>query len=160
MKNGFTLIELLVVVSIIGILTSLLVVNYQNARDRARDAQRKSDFRSLKSGLRLYYNDFQVHPNSSSGQIVGCGEDKKSQTVCSWGSKWELAGTLYMNQLPQDPLNSENYVYSYAMTGGGENFRLITLLENVSDPAIGDSQKRCGYTPPSGLEATYVVCAD
>jgi len=70
MRRGFTLIELLVVIAIIGTLTSLLVVNYQNARERARDAQRKGDFRSLQQALRLYYNDFQGYPGAGRIKII------------------------------------------------------------------------------------------
>lgn len=157
---GFTLIELLVVVAIIGVLTSLLVVNYQNARERARDAQRKGDFRSLQQALRLYYNDWQSFPNGSSGEIVGCGADKDNPAACSWGSEWKLEETVYINRLPTDPLNTSDYVYSYTQTQSGESWRLTTLLENLSDPAIGESQTRCSYTPPAGKEKTYVVCAN
>lgn len=159
-QNGFTLIELLVVIAIIGVLTSLLVVNYQSARERARDAQRKSDLRSLQNSLRLYYNDFQGYPDSSSDDIVGCGADKTNPAVCSWGSQWKLGETVYMSRLPSDPLNSGNYVYSYSQTESGENFSVISLLENASDPGISASQTNCSYTPPAGEEATYVVCAD
>ena len=157
---GFTLIELLVVIAIIGTLTSLLVVNYQNARERARDAQRKGDFRALQQALRLYYNDWQGFPNSNSGDIIGCGADKNNPVACSWGSEWKLADTMYINRLPVDPLNTGDYVYSYTQTQSGESWRLTTLLENLSDGAIAESQTRCGYTPPPGQEATYVVCAD
>ena len=161
MKNwGFTLVELLVVVAIIGVLTSLLVVNYQSARERARDAQRKSDFRSLKTALRLYYNDFQEYPGSNGGEIVGCGTDKTNPTACTWGTEWQLANAVYMGRLPVDALNADDYVYSYTMTDNGESFELTTLLENLSDTAIDESQAGCGYSPPVGKEATYVACAN
>jgi type II secretion system protein G len=159
-KRGFTLIELLVVIAIIGTLTSLLVVNYQNARERARDAQRKGDFRALQQALRLYYNDFQAYPNSNSGDIIGCGADQANPAACSFGTEWKLAETVYINRLPADPLNTDDYVYAYTQTDDGESFRLTTLFENLSDAAITDSQTKCGYTPPVGQEATYVVCAD
>src|SRR3972149_8165962 len=98
LKRGFTLIELLVVISIIGILATLLVANYNAARSRARDAQRKSDVRNIQTALRLYYNDTQlypcddgvtVNPNEDS-DIMGCGTQAAcaSVTSCNWGSLW------------------------------------------------------------------------
>jgi len=61
-KKGFTLIELIVVIAIIGTLTGLIVNNLNDARARARDAKRKSELVSLKTALRLYYNDNQSYP--------------------------------------------------------------------------------------------------
>ncbi len=157
---GFTLIELLIVIAIIGMLTSLLVVNYQGARERARDAQRKGDLRAVHQALRLYYNDFQKYPEASNGEIVGCGITKLAQSACAWGGQWELADTVYMGRLPADPVNSGDYVYVYTMTSSGEGFRVTALLENASDNDAVTSQTRCGYTPAVGEETTYVVCAD
>ena len=158
--KGFTLIELLVVISIIGVLTTLVVVNYQSARERARDAQRKGDFRELKTALRLYYNDFQGYPAANAGTMIACGADGANPIPCSWGEQWKLEDTVYMGRLPVDPLNISDYVYSYTQTGSGEDFEVTTLLENLSDPAVDQSQTNCDYTPAVGKEQTYVVCAN
>lgn len=55
-NRGFTLLELLVVIAIIGILASVVVISIGNARARARDTQRKSDFHQIRTALELYYN--------------------------------------------------------------------------------------------------------
>lgn len=56
-NKGFTLIELLIVISIVGVLAALVTVNLQDARQRARDTQRKSDLRAIRNALELYKND-------------------------------------------------------------------------------------------------------
>jgi len=61
-NKGFTLIELIVVISIIGVLSTLIINNLNDARARARDAKRKQELSGLKTALRLYYNDYQTYP--------------------------------------------------------------------------------------------------
>lgn len=73
LKKGFTLIELLIVIAIVGILTALVTTNLQGARSRARDVRRKSDLRGIEQALRLYYNDNNRFPlSSTSYEINGC----------------------------------------------------------------------------------------
>src|SRR3989304_7925641 len=74
-KKGFTLIELIVVISIIGVLSTLIINNLNDARSRARDTKRKQELSGLKIALRLYYNDYQTYPaaDAGNGDILGCG---------------------------------------------------------------------------------------
>jgi type II secretion system protein G len=123
-RQGFSLVELLVVISIIGILSTLVVANLNSARERARDAQRKSDLRNIQTALRLYYNDVGRYPAASSGRISGCGG------ACEWDAAWVNNGVTYMNVLPGDPLSTQDYNYTYVDT---ENYTLRACLENKSD---------------------------
>jgi general secretion pathway protein G len=128
-KEGFTLIELLVVISIIGILATLVLANLNAARERGRDAQRKSDLRSIQTALRLYYNDYGHYPASdSSNQIDGCGST--GTTVCTWGSQWQAGVTTYMPILPHDPLSGQDYFY---FQNNSDSYILRACLENASD---------------------------
>lgn len=137
-NKAFTLIELLVVVSLIGVLATLVVSNINSARERARDSVRKSDLRNIQTSLRLYYNDNSAYPQSSSGNIVGCGGD------CVWGETWAMNGVTYMNILPDDPLSTQSYVYTGV--SGGEDYTLKACLENKSDEkAVADSSCASGY---------------
>ena len=118
MKKGFTLIELLVVISLIGVLATLVIANMNSARERARDAQRKSDLRNIQTALRLYYND-------------NGGYTPKAEIDALWGSAWIDNGVTYMNILPNDPL-APTQVYDYTYTDS-ENYALYACLENKSD---------------------------
>lgn len=133
LNHAFTLIELLVVISIIGALTTLLMVNFLAARERARDALRKGDFRNIQTALRLYYNDNGKYPDgNASFQILGCGP-KAARTACAWGTAWTTSeGNTYMAILPDEPLGTPDYRYTY--TPATEDYTLEACLENKSDP--------------------------
>jgi general secretion pathway protein G len=125
MKKGFTLIELLVTISIIGILSTLMIANFNSTRQRARDAQRKSDLRNIQTALRLYYNDSSGYPSAA--------------VTIPFGAEWTNASgdTIYMNQVPQDPqYNSDTDTPKYTYTpvvGDTDTYTLSACLENKSD---------------------------
>ncbi len=131
-KQGFTLIELLVVVSIIGILATLIVANLNAARSRARDAVRKADMNSVRTALRLYYNDVGSYP---------------AATAIVWGEPFSSGSTVYMNALPKDPLPDHSYQYSFDPVN--ETFTLTACLENKSDT-------KCD----TDLDGNILTCAD
>jgi len=160
-KSGFTLIELLVVVSIIGMLTALIVVNFNAARERARDVQRKSDLNQIKRALRMYYNDYDGYPAHSDSTIAGCGDD--GDAACTWGGLWSAgsAGMVYMKILSDDPL-APDQGYNYLQdTPDDQDFCLWAELENRSDGDIADSKANCSSVCSFGDDDyVYVVCAD
>ena len=123
-NKGFTLIELLIVIAIIGVLATLLMVNFVGVRQRARDAQRKSDLRQIQSALEIWRSDNGSYPASS--EFGGCGAILKSGSV------------TYMAKIPCDPSNTGKFVYTYVSAGSTNvaSYTLYSCLENV-----GDSQK-------------------
>lgn len=137
-NKGFTLIELLVVVSLLGVLATLVIANLNSARERARDATRKSDLRNIQTALRLYYNDNGTYPQSSGGNIVAC------DGTCTWGQAWTNNGVSYMGKLPADPLSGQSYVYTGV--AGGEDYYLKACIENKSDDkGVADATCASGY---------------
>ncbi len=121
-NKGFTLIELVVVIAIISTLTALSTFNFNQARMRARDVQRKSELKQIQNALELYKNDHfpQRFPTDEEGLSV---------LIPPAGN--------YMSVLPQDPKNkasSGSWVdYNYdnlTMT----TFTLTACLENTGDP--------------------------
>lgn len=153
-QSGFTLVELLVVIFIIGILASLLLTNFVGVRGRATDATRKNDLSQLKTALRLYYNDYQQYPEGPDGVLMACGVDATS--ACTAGGEFSAGAgsTLYMKQLPAS--------FGY-YSDGGDDYLIVTELENASDEAINSSQTNCdptsrSYFTDSLTAYTYVVC--
>jgi len=154
-RDGFTLIELLVVIGIIAVLAALLFTNFSGMRERARDLQRKSDLGQVKGALRLYYNDYQKYPaDNGSGVILGCGVN--GTDACDWGTTFSAGAgsTIYMTQLPTDPVSASSYTYTYV---DDDNFTITTTLENTSDDSAVKSQAKCGA---QANPETYVVCND
>lgn len=115
-KSGFTLIELLIVIAIIGILASLLMVNFIGIRQKARDSQRKSDLRQIQSALELYRADQGRYPDSP---LPTCGSS------LTGGSP----PTTYMQKVPCDSLSTAPYQYSFS----GTAYCLRVCLENTND---------------------------
>ena len=64
-KKGFTLIELLVVIAIIAILSAIGLVALNGAREKARDAQRRSDVAQIRTALNLFYDDYNGYPGTT-----------------------------------------------------------------------------------------------
>lgn len=55
-KRGFTLIELLVVVAIVGLVSSIVIINTWGSRDKARDANIQSFMHQLRNAAELSYD--------------------------------------------------------------------------------------------------------
>ena len=117
--KGFTLVELLIVIAIIGVLSALLMANFIGVRQRARDAQRKSDLRQIQSALELYRSDLGLYPTTQNGPAC--------DTAFSSGT------TIYMAKVPCDPTNSSFYNSNYYYYSDGSVYYVVACLENSSD---------------------------
>jgi len=154
-KKGFTLIELLVVVALIGVLATLVLANLNAARQRGRDAQRKSDLRNIQTALRLWYNDYGKYPPNVSGNIGGCGDTTEPppldfRNLCIWGDPFETdKGQVYMSTLPGDPIRYYKYTQIDADT-----YTLEACLENKSD----EKCETAGDPANAWCETTYGGC--
>lgn len=62
LKGGFTLVEILVVIAIISVLVAFLMVNFNEARQSARDEVRKSDLKEIQLALEVYKAQNKTYP--------------------------------------------------------------------------------------------------
>jgi prepilin-type N-terminal cleavage/methylation domain-containing protein len=118
-RRGFTLIELLVVISIIGILSSVVLVSLNAARAKSRDAKRLSDMHQLQTALELYALKNRTYPPSNGGD-GGCGGWESTGTDAPGGYNF-VSGLVSDGDIPKgikDPTASlegtcGNYAYYF-----------------------------------------------
>jgi type II secretion system protein G len=130
-QSGFTLIELLVVVSIIGLLSSVVLVGTVGARKNSRDTVRKQTLRQLQKALEMYYEDNGRYPtppwqwqssNASDHPAVASAPDSY------------IPGLVpkYISKLPQDPYTNNTAVCgagwksSYLYLSDGTDYKLMS----------------------------------
>jgi type IV pilus assembly protein PilA len=71
-NSGFTLIEVLIVVAIIALLAAIAIPRFIAYRNRAIDAQMKSDLRNSAVAVESYFTKYSVYPASMS-EVEGFG---------------------------------------------------------------------------------------
>lgn len=104
--NLSTYVIVIVVLLVASITSAVIVVALRTARLKSRDARRTADIRQVMTALELYYNDIGRYP-----------------LVNSWS---ELATELknYITILPLDPLNNNEYKYSFEFTENGGSYSM------------------------------------
>ncbi|MDD5040096.1 MAG: type II secretion system protein [Patescibacteria group bacterium] len=161
-RKGFTLIELLVVIAIIGILATIGLVALNGAREKARDATRKSDLSQVKTALVLYADD---HQNAYPSDVTDDGDVSTVQdadgsifnTDCTTDLAANPICSEYISKAVEDPVNDATNHYTYQTCGAvGEDwqdFVLTTPLEGgdgsthfwiKSDGTSGDNSPDAG----------------
>lgn len=125
--RGFTIVELLVVTAIIALLAATIFVQIQTVRERARDAERESEIKSLQTALAIHAINTRIYPAYT--DLVVDGTDQLSQ---------DLRAGEALQGAARDPLNVGNYRYLYNPTDGGvytyngSNYRIRYYLETNS----------------------------
>lgn len=119
-QKGFTLIELIIVIAIIGILSSVILIGVNSAKEKARDARRKMEINQIEKALVFYAEQFGQFPNedtcdSSIGTCTNECPCVPNQT--NWPPNSGIANGLstdgFMKIMPKDPINNSTYYYWY-----------------------------------------------
>lgn len=106
--NGFTLIELMVVIVIIGILTTVVVINVLPNVDKAAETRARADIAALETALTSYKADTMVFPSTSQGLAAL----KTAPADLGNPDRYRPGG--YLTRLPDDPWG---HPYQYASPG-------------------------------------------
>lgn len=165
-KRGFTLIELLVVIAIIGILATIVVVNVNSARAKARDVKRISDLQQIQTALEMYYAGKGQYPfsdvevNQEWDCSVGSGGCNTSCVSYSLFANFlqDLVDEETLSKVPKDPINNGNSLYLYdnwslfdpddpICVNNSQHYILYAILERPQ-PVGGAPNCYPGVLPP------------
>ncbi|MEK7072327.1 MAG: type II secretion system protein [Patescibacteria group bacterium] len=121
---GFTLIELLVVIAIIGMLSSLAVVSLNTARNKARDAQIKSDLSQFRTYTAVTYDT-----GVFTGLTIGAVTPAITPPACSQAA--------YLVVIGSDPVNggTDTAWAAYAALCAGTNYFCVDSSGQAKESA-------------------------
>ncbi len=122
-KSGFTLIELLVVITVIGLLSSMVLVGLSGVRAQGRDTRRLADLRNTQNALETYFNKENTYPGATNWVSL--------ETML-------VSANIGVKRLPRDPLSRSPYVYEYRSSGDGLHYVLKAALESPDSSALRD----------------------
>ncbi|WP_275265947.1 type II secretion system major pseudopilin GspG [Sphingomonas solaris] len=105
-EHGFTLVELMVVIVIIGLLTTIVVVNVLPSQDKARVEKAKADIALLEQAAEMYRLDNLAYPSS--------GDGLQALVSAPAGAEGRYRPGGYIRKLPEDPWGNP---YHYAAPG-------------------------------------------
>ena len=139
-QKGFTLIELIVVIAIIAVLAGMvmIILNPAAILEKARDTKRMEDLDTLNKVIHLAVLDGEIALQNTSGVCPTCRSNAAPSPgiqdiggVTGW-VKYETIGDIglgkFLPGLPVDPLNNDDYHYSFASTE--TDFELNARLES------------------------------
>ncbi|MBU6447970.1 prepilin-type N-terminal cleavage/methylation domain-containing protein [Patescibacteria group bacterium] len=116
-QKGFTLIELLVVIAIIALLASVVLVALNGSRQKARDARRAADIKSIANAMELYFSKNNTYPASLAALVT----DGDLASAPSAPAPQDGSCTVAQNTYTYTMVSASSYSVTYclgAATGG------------------------------------------
>lgn len=173
-KKAFTLIELLVVISIIGIISSIVLISFTSAREKGRDSKRFQDIQEIVKALQLYWMYNEQYPT----RTCPCG-DGGWETSDADDSQWmEYLESYFGGKVPVDPINKRidgfsfsgprpaNYFYSYYRYSPPPSYcpelktAIAIIAINNLEGFISADLPEEGMPLPLDINISRAVCGD
>lgn len=112
-EDGFSLIELMVVIVIMGLLTTVVVINVLPGQDRAMVEKARTDVHLIEQAIIMYRSDTFKYPTLEDGLAV--------LTSAPGGNSLRTEG--YIKALPKDPWGND---YQYLIPGEHGKFDVFS----------------------------------
>lgn len=116
--NGFTLVELMVVIFILGLLTTVVVINVLPNQDRALVEKARVDIATMGSAMEQYRLDNLTYPGTSDGLNALIS----APATLAQPARYRPGG--YIKKLPNDPWGRP---YQYSVPGREGAFDIYSL---------------------------------
>jgi general secretion pathway protein G len=138
-KRGFTLVEIVVVITLIGLLSTFVILGFRVAQKKARDAQRIVDMQQLHLALESFYKVNGRYPAATEGACA------HNTSFLTGGCMTALVTGGYIGKLPTDPSGTSYYYDGWCAfaketsTGPSSNsqqFRMWTTGEMNHDSRV------------------------
>ena len=101
-KTGFTLVEILIVVIILGILAAIVIPQFTNASQDARESALLSQLQTLRSQIELY----KLQHKDKLPDLVTNWNPMTTKTDIDGGTTGALDYGPYMQSAPTNPVNT------------------------------------------------------
>lgn len=112
--SGFSLIELMVVIVIMGLLTTIVVVNVLPSQDRAMVEKARTDVRMIEQAIEMYRLDTRRYPSLEEGLDILAAQPRGNS----------LRTEPYVRSLPADPWGNP---YQYLIPGENGAFDVFSF---------------------------------
>jgi hypothetical protein len=121
--------EIILIFISVVVLSWITYNQFELAKAKSRDVDRKSSLNELGQAIRLYYADYGVLPSEE--LINGL-----------WGKEWRDGEYVYLKKMPKE--NSLDKEYCYLRGKEDKNFSLLADLEYKSDVECQKDKWSCG----------------
>lgn len=136
-EEGFSLIELMVVIVIIGLLTTVVVVNVLPSQDRAMVEKARADVRLIEQAVEMYRMDTLKYPSLEDGIDI--------LVQAPQNSSFRTEG--YIKSLPTDPWGN---AYQYLYPGEHGKFDIFSYGADGRPGGDGLNADIGNWTPSEG----------
>ena len=128
--RGFTLVELMVAIVIIGLLSTVVMINVMPSQDRAMTEKARADISVLEQALETYRLDNMSYPTTAQGLDALL----EAPSGLARPDRYRKGG--YIRRLPEDPWGQ---AYQYRHPGRSGGFDVFSFGADGAEGGDGDS---------------------
>jgi prepilin-type N-terminal cleavage/methylation domain-containing protein len=151
-RGGFSLAEVLIVIALLGILSSIVLLNLGGSDTAAKERTLKGNLQALRSAVKMYHSDHGRYPCSTGDYHYPCTDQQFREKLTRYSradgrtsanKNAQYAYGPYLDDFPTEPFSASD---SLTWSLGTE--RLKETIANVVDGSGGNGGWY--YEPESG----------